>query len=309
VARWVLSAVTGLAVSLAIAAPAHAARLTWVSDGNLTMNLQAPTLGVKVPMHFEGGVPDSWKVEVTADLPIANVLIPPAVVIARATGTGPVRDPVVPLLDQDWRWRFLNTPDVQVDIRVSWTSGADHGEWSDFPFLNMMTNRGRYDGGEPLPGRFGIYHGLGYIDITPYPHYRAFGLLVHEETKPATFAKGHAMRGMTTVPYVIAPPGATKVRATVEYVPRRRPDDTTVVYRGRRALHGARPGARRDVRVRLTAAGRKLAARIGARKLARTLTTSGRLWFTSTVPGDVPELLAVPMGSCFADNQLEHAYP
>jgi hypothetical protein len=300
-------------------APASAAAqspITPVLDGSLTLNLQAPMPAIDVPLHFQGGNPDNWTARVSTNLPVGTGDFTPEQDIARASGTGAVRNPSLLLIDRNWRWNFLNSADMQVYLVVTWRSAGLEHVWmppGDLPWLRMYTNRGLYDGGTGLPGRFGIYTGLGSVIATPEPYYAALGRLAHDTTSPATFAKGRrSLRSTAVVPYAVRAAGTVALRATVEYVPRRRPRHSTVVYKGTRAIAAtAQAGTRADVRTRLTRAGGRLARRLGAKKLAKALASSGRVWFISTSPNnDNPiERLAVPLGTCFADDQLDHGYP
>jgi hypothetical protein len=110
----------------------------------------------------------------------------------------------------------------------------------------------------------------------------------------------------------VPPLGATSGRANIEDVPRATPRDSVVVYKGKRSIAaGAAPNSRADIHTRLTPAGRKLAKRLGARKLAARLASGGRIWLISRQPRSMNPLqrLPVPMGNCFADDQLDPGYP
>jgi hypothetical protein len=143
--------------------------------------------------------------------------------------------------------------------------------------------------------------------VPPVADYAALGALVRSGTKTTTFAAGAQPPMRAVVPFKVPPRDAERVTADVTYVPP--VGDESVVYHGTATIPSAlAPGARVSVPTRLTPAGAELARRLGAKRLAAALKSSGYIFFTSSGGlahgGDTaPEMIEVPMSSCFRNVQ------
>jgi hypothetical protein len=314
-----------LVLAAVVAGPAHVQGPRSpqpVYDGpRMKLNLQAPELVVEVPMHFENGDPDTWTLSVVygASLsggPRGEPI--PELKIARSSGAGAVRNPSLPVLDPELRWRFIGNIDMPVRLVITWTSGGQTRTWEEGDFLSMYTNRGRSHGGNdytPQPGvqRFPIYTGEGTLKAPQDPYYAHMGKLVRSATSPKTFVSGGRVRRSVVVPYLVPPESADYVQANVTYVTKRGAAYGTIVFAGRSTRS---KGKARDVRVnvttRLTRAGARLAAQLGARRLAAALASRGMIAFNSlsTIHRNEGQTqLWVPMGNCFSDHNSPESRP
>jgi hypothetical protein len=148
--------------------------------------------------------------------------------------------------------------------------------------------------------------------VPPVPYYSALGKLVRAQMSARTFAAGNGLRTRAIAPFAVPPRDAKRVSAEIVYVPPSGAE--TVVYRGSARIPSAlAPGAHVRVPTRLTVDGVRVAHRLGVRKLARAMKSSGYVFFTSTgglaLGGDTaPEMIQVPMTSCFrvADGGPKH---
>jgi hypothetical protein len=163
-----------------------------------------------------------------------------------------------------------------------------------------------------LPGHFAIFTGEGFAGAPPDPDYAEYGKLAHRVTSPSTFRRHRKLRRTAVVPFLMPLEDARTLAAKVRYVRKRGPAWGTTVYARKLSVPGAaQPGARLDVRTRLTPAGKRLARRLGARKLARALAEHGVLDMTSTSTNTSYPFtkIYVPMGTCFTDAQRPHGHP
>jgi hypothetical protein len=312
----------GLAVTaaLATAGPAWAIPPHPVCDEQfMTINLQRPAPAVEMPLHFEGGQPDgSWTIVIDMPGSLGGTTRDgkpvPERELARLVGSGPMQDPVVPIADPDWRWRLLDGGDVFTYVEITWTTGgATYTSGGDgCGWLRTTTDRGPYWPEPALPGHFPIYTGAGYAAAPPDPDYEAYGKLAHRVTRPSTFRRRRKMRRTAVVPFLMPLEGARTLAAKVRYVGRRGPAWGTAVYARKLSIPDAvQPGARLDVRTRLTRAGRRLGRRLGAKKLAGALAAHGVLDMTSTSDNESYPFtkIYVPMGTCFTDPQRPRSHP
>jgi hypothetical protein len=313
----------GLALVLALLvqgpAPAGALAGASVECGDVQwvyveLNIQATDLTAIVPCRIEGD-PGAWTIQLVRPASTRSgpgELPYPEELIGSASGTGPVSGIVVDVTDPEWRWRLIDTADAGLDVRLSWTGGS----W-EFPpgvYLRVMTDAGRSNGGTDfgIPGTYPPYIGPGMVIRPPDPIYPELGRLLHPALSPSKFARRGAMRTKVTVPFLVGPMGNVNVVAAINYVPKSNPRRLVKVYTGRTPIdRSVAPGTPVTVRARLTSAGLQLAKRLGARKLAKSLESTGRVDFTSKTlfRGGLIEYVWVPVGTSFANDQLERGWP
>jgi len=316
--RRVLAASLVLASTVpgAWASHASAGQVVVCDDPFVKLNIQAETLTASASFHFEGADPGPWTMEVIrpAGFGSGGVDIPyPESVLAQGSGAGHVSGALLDVPDPEWRWKLLVTADTPV--RISWTlpGGVEIGCDQD-TYLRVMANAGRSDGGSPMlavPGMVPIYTGPGNLAGTLDPSYPALGRLVHAAVPASKILRRGAMRSKVKVPFLVHPVGSSSVQAVINYVPRRNPRAPVEVYSGRIAIGQLAPGTRVSVATRLTRAGQLLAKRLGAARLARALRSTGRVDFTGKTrsPGGGVEVVWVPVGTSFPNDQLDRGWP
>jgi hypothetical protein len=281
----------------------------------MRLNLQRPELVVEIPVRWEGAAPDAWSVTVWQPGTLPGPDRPGATerLIARGAGTGaPTGDVLAAVVDPEWRWRLLATPDREVQVRWTWTSGgsADRDEW--LRLLSMFTNAGRSDGGmrfAPRPNTVPIFTGSGDLGAPPNPYWVNLGKLVSKRLGKATFLAGGRLRPTVKLPWVVPWEGASVLKGRVVDVRGRNPNFGVVVYSG-----SSRPrdkeGAGATITARLTPKGRRLARRVGAASLAARLATGGLVDFDHRpIRGEAPISTWVPIDTCFRDDLRPKRHP
>jgi hypothetical protein len=234
--------------------------------------------------------------------------------VVTVSGSGATVPPIA--IGPEWRWYLLPLP--LVGLRVYTTVAAGGTPASTMQEVELVARVGsrQYDPTAPRNKFGGGWRGFpsgAALMVPPPPDYEALGSLVREATSPATFVAGAGLRVHPSVPFMVPPRDATSVAADVVYVPPAGPE--TVVYHGTSRIRSALArGSRVDVPTRLTPAGIRLAGRLGVRSLARSLASSGYIFFTSTGGlahgGDTaPEMIEVPMGSCYRNVTAAPKHP
>ena len=207
-------------------------------------------------------------------------------------------------ISPEWRWDLLPLP--YAGLRVYTTLASAGGSQTVMDEVELVARDGTRQYNPTVPGKFGgawagFPSGSGLL-VPPDAGYAALGALVRSGTKTTTFAVGARPRTRAVVPFKVPPRDAKRVTADVTYVPPVGAE--SVVYHGTATIRSAlAPGAHVSVPTRLTPAGVELARRLGAKRLAAALKSSGYIFFTSSGGlahgGDTaPEMIEVPMSSC-----------
>jgi hypothetical protein len=111
------------------------------------------------------------------------------------------------------------------------------------------------------------------------------------------------------VPWTVPPEGASSVKVAVKFPKGRNPYFGIPVYSGS-ASPGA-PGAKPQIKVKLTPKGRQLVKQLGAGKVAAKLGSAGIVDYDwqPDKPGWGRRTLYAPIGTCFHDYQRPESFP
>jgi hypothetical protein len=281
----------------------------------MRFNLQRPELAVEIPMHFEGGAPESWTVSIWRPgfLPGPDSPGTTEELIARGSGVGaPPAEIAVPSVDPEWRWKLVYQADMETYVRWTWTVGGTTHKTEWLETLSMFTNAGRSAGGAdgpPLPGRVPIYTGDGALNPPPDAYFADLGKAVSDRLDASSFLARGRLRKTVKLPWTVPWEGASKLKVRVLFPRGRNPGFGVPVYAG-----SIRPpdqdGATVAVTARLTPKGRRLATAMGARKVAAKLGTAGIAdYWRRPIRGEAPERTWVPIGTCFHDYQRPKRLP
>ena len=281
----------------------------------MRFNLQRPGLAVEMPVHFEGGAPESWSVSVwrPGGLPGPDDPGTTEQLIARGSGVGaPPAELVVPAVDPEWRWKLVYQADMQTYVRWTWTVGGASYRTEWLEWLSMFTNSGRSSGGPggpPLPGRVPLYTGQGSLNPPPDAYFVNLGKAVSDRLDASSFLARGRVRAKLELPWTVPWEGASKLKVRVLFPRGRNPGFAVPVYAGS-TRPPDREGATVRVTARLTPAGRRLVKAIGARKLAVKLGIAGIVdYWRRPIRGEAPERTWVPIGTCFHDYQRPTNFP
>lgn len=319
-ARWrvcravfVLASITGVAAFTG--APSRTATRSFPLWERAEVQVLAPTLDVRLSASSSFAPSDSWRIKLAwgpADSELFE-LSRTEHEIATISGTGPFV-PAIPI-SPEWRWDLLPLPYAGLRVYTTLVSGG--GSQTIMNEVELIARDGTRQYNPHVPRKFGGgwagFPSGSALMVPPDAGYAALGALVRSGTKPATFAIGSRPRTRAAVPFKVPPRDAKRVTADVTYVPRVGAE--SVVYHGAATIPSAlAPGARVSVPTRLTPTGVQLARRLGARRLAAALKSAGYIFFTSSgglAHGDdtAPEMIEVPMSSCYRSLQAEPKHP
>lgn len=306
---WPTAAVVAVAASfvfLVDAPGSHtAARTLPLWNDKASVQVLAPNLEVELSADIPPAPTDTWTIKLAWGPADSEEFGLPRTEheIAKISGAGS-SVPRIPI-GAEWRWYLMPLPLVGLRVYTTVTSGGR--TQTTMQEVDLVAREGARQYNPTVPGKFGgawrgYPHGAALM-VPPVPYYSALSKLVRSRMSAGAFAVGNGLRTRVSAPFSVPPRDAKRVSAEIYYVPPSGGD--TVVYRGSARIPAAlAPGARVRVPTRLTLDGVRVAQRLGVRKLARALKSSGYVFFTSAGGaahgGDTaPEMIEVPLTSCF----------